>query len=212
MHGNLARQALWASIITVAYNVVEGVVSVVLGALARSPALIGFALDSFVEVLSGCVMVWRFARAETLSAEEIERREARAVKLVGWTFFISGSYIAYEAGEKLWRREAPEASVGGIILAAVSTVAMYFLARYKRRVGEALGSRSLIADSIETLACLWLSLSLLVGLGLNWALGWWWADPLVGLLIAAFLFREGRELFAGEEGDESPANSEPISH
>ncbi len=191
---NLARRALTAAVVTVAYNVLEGLISIALGAVARSPALIGFALDSFVEALSGGVMVWRFARAERLSEAEIERREARAVKLVGWTFVILGLYIAYESGEKLWRREAPAPSLGGIVLAAVSIATMYFLARYKRRLGEALGSRSLVADSVETMVCLWLSVSLLVGLGLNWTLGWWWADPVTGLVIAAFLFREGHEL------------------
>lgn len=194
MQSNLAQRALMAAILTVVYNVVEGLISIALGSLARSPALIGFALDSFVEALSGGVMVWRFARAEGLSAAEIERREARAVKLVGWTFVVLGLYIAYESGEKLWRREAPEPSFGGIVLAAVSIATMYFLARYKRRLGEALGSRSLVADSVETMVCLWLSVSLLVGLALNWALGWWWADPATGLVIAAFLLREGHEL------------------
>ena len=221
MQADLARKALVAAAITVVYNVLEGAVSVVLGAMARSPALIGFALDSFIEALAGGVMVWRFAQADRLSEDQIERREARAVKLVGWTFVVLGLYIAYESGEKLWRREAPEPSLGGIVLAALSVATMYFLARYKRRLGEALGSRSLVADSTETMVCLWLSVSLLVGLGLNWLLGWWWADPVIGLVIAAFLLREGHELLtegdcacgaAEEEEPEDPANSRPSSN
>jgi cation diffusion facilitator family transporter len=190
----LARRALRASVFTVVYNVLEGVVSMVLGARAGSAALIGFGLDSFVEALSGSVMVWRFAEHDRLSEAEIERRETRAIKLIGWTFAVLGAYIVYESVAKLWKHEPPQASPGGMILAAISIVVMFFLARTKRRLGEQLHSHSLIADSLETLVCIWLSVSLLVGLGLNWALHWWWADPVVGLVIAVFLFREGHEL------------------
>ena len=193
-HNHLARRALAASIFTVVYNVVEGVVSMVLGALAGSPALLGFGLDSFVEALSGGVMVWRFGRHAELSAKEIERREERAIKLVGWTFLVLGAYILYESAEKLWRHEAPHASPGGLVLAVLSIIIMLFLARVKKSLGQQLHSHSLLADATETLVCIWLSVSLLVGLGLNWLLGWWWADPVTGLVIAGFLFREGREL------------------
>jgi cation diffusion facilitator family transporter len=204
----LARRALHASVFTVVYNVLEGVVSMLLGGAAGSAALIGFGLDSFVEALSGSVMVWRFIKHDQLSEEEMERRETRAIKLIGWTFAILGVYIVYESVEKLWKHEPPQASPAGMILAAVSIVVMFYLGRTKRRLGEQLHSHSLIADSLETMVCIWLSVSLLVGLGLNWALHWWWADPVVGLVIAVFLFREGHELITeggcncGHEGED----------
>lgn len=193
---NLTRRALALSIFTVAYNLAEGVVSILLGLAARSAALIGFGLDSFVESLSGGIMVWRFSRRD-LSEEDEERIEQRAVKLVGVTFLLLGAYVLYESAEKLYRQEAPEASLGGIILAIVSLVIMPWLARAKRRTGEALGSASLLGDAKETLACAWLSVALLLGLGLNALLGWWWADPVAGLIIVIFLFREGLEMVRG---------------
>ena len=198
MNPSLTRRALCLSYFTVAYNLAEGVISILLGVLARSVALVGFGLDSFVEALSGGVMVWRFRQAGSLSEEEEERREARAIKLVGWTFLILGGYVLYESVTKLYYREAPEGSLWGIVLALVSLIVMPGLAHLKRRTGEAIGSASLVADSKETLACAWLSLALLLGLGLNYLFGLWWADPVAGLVIVVFLLREGYELLRGE--------------
>ena len=194
---DLNRRALKLSWLTVIYNIAEGAVAILLGLAAGSAALIGFALDSFVESLSGGIMVWRFTPRE-MTEEQKERLEQRAVRLVGWTFLILGLYVLYESLEKLISRERPEASLGGIILAALSLIIMPWLARAKRRTGEAIGSASLIGDSKETLACAWLSVALLVGLGLNAAFGLWWADPVAGLVIVFFLLREGLEMAWGE--------------
>ncbi|MEN6643218.1 MAG: cation transporter [Armatimonadia bacterium] len=193
---SLQRRARNLSIFTVAYNIAEGAVSMLLGTLAGSAALIGFGLDSFVESLSGSIMIWRFTRHD-LTEEQEERIEDRAVRLVGWTFLALGAYVLYESGEKLIRHEAPEASIPGLALALLSLIAMPWLARAKRRTGEALGSPSLVGDSKETLACAWLSVALLFGLGLNAAFGLWWADPVAGLIIVVFLVREGLEMVRG---------------
>lgn len=188
---HLQRQALLLSYVTVGYNVLEGVVSLIAGALAGSIALVGFGLDSFVESLSGGVMIWRFTRIDGLSPEAEEKRERQAIKIVGYTFFVLGAYVLYESLKKLFFREIPDPSLLGIIIAAVSLATMPTLFYLKYRTGRALGSRSLMADSKQTLACAFLSLALLVGLGLNYWYGIWQADPVIGLVIVVVLFREG---------------------
>jgi divalent metal cation (Fe/Co/Zn/Cd) transporter len=193
----LRRRALLLSWFTVIYNILEGIVSILLGIAAGSIALVGFGLDSFVESLSGGIMIWRFGHRDLPAAEE-ERRERKATRLVGWTFIVLGAYVFHEALEKLLSREEPEASPWGLALLIFSLMIMPGLAWAKRRLGEALGSASLIADSRETLACAWLSATLIVGLSLNWLLGWWWADPVGALIVVWFLLREGRELISGE--------------
>jgi cation diffusion facilitator family transporter len=199
------RRALRLSIFTVAYNLVEGLVSVVAGAAAGSIALVSFGLDSFVESLSGSVMVWRFARHGRISEAEEARIEGRAERLVGITFLALGLYVLYEAVTKLIHHEAPESSPVGIGVAVASLIVMPVLARAKLRVGREVGSRALMADSKETIACSWLSAALLLGLGLNWLAGLWWTDPLAGLVIVAFLLREGYETLWGEDEDEGAA-------
>lgn len=192
------KKALYLSIFTVAYNFLEGIVSIAAGAAAGSIALIGFGLDSFVESLSGGVMIWRFGGRSELSKEEEERREARALKLVGYTFFVLGAYVAYECLKKLILREPSEPSIIGIIIAVVSLIVMPVVFYMKYKLGKSVGSRGLVADSKQTLACCYLSLSLLAGLGLNYLYGIWWADPAAGLVIVAFLFKEGLEAVRGE--------------
>jgi divalent metal cation (Fe/Co/Zn/Cd) transporter len=194
----LRRKALFLAWFTVGYNILEGVLSIAVGAASGSVALVGFGLDSAVETLSGAVMIWRFRNYDTLSDEEEERVERRATKLVGYTFIILAAYVVFESIRSLWGREVPERTLLGILIASVSLLVMPLLARVKYRTGQALGSRSLMADSRETLACSLLSAALLVGLGLNYAFGLWQADPLAGLLIAVFLVREGYEALAGE--------------
>lgn len=186
------------SYLTVGYNVLEGLVCVVAGALAGSIALIGFGLDSAVESFSGVVMIWRF-RHPDLSEEETERREARAARLVGYTFLILGAYVLYESVMKLLRHETPAPSTVGLVVTAVSLLVMPLLARAKRRTGQALGSRALVADSRETVACAWLSAAVFLGLGLNALWGLWWADPVAALVVVGFLFKEGACLLWGEE-------------
>jgi len=194
----LGRKALLLSYITVGYNILEGVVSIIAGVLAGSVALIGFGLDSFVESLSGGVMIWRFKKRGKISKEEQEHAERKATKLVAYTFFILAIYVLYEATDKLIFQETPDPSLFGIIIAIVSLIAMPVLFYQKYQTGKALNSRSLVADSKETLACLFLSFVLLVGLGTNYLFGLWQADPIVGLIIVIFLVREGYETLRGE--------------
>ncbi len=197
----LTRKALLLSYITVGYNVLEGIVSIIAGALAGSIALIGFGLDSFIESLSGGVMIWRFRKHDKLSKEEEERMERKATRLVSYTFFILAIYVLYESIDKLVFQETPDPSLFGIIIALVSLVAMPILFYQKYRTGKALGSSSLIADSKETLACLFLSFTLLIGLGANYLFGFWQADPIVGLIVVVYLFREGYKTFREEDLD-----------
>ena len=196
---SLPQRALLLSYLTVGYNVLEGVISILAGYLAGSIALVGFGLDSFVESLSGGIMIWRFRRHPDLTPEEEERREKLAVKLVGWTFFVLAAYVLYESLEKLIFQEAPAPSLLGIIIASVSLILMPFLFYLKHRTGSDIGSASLRADAKQTLACALLSLALLVGLGLNYLYGFWQADPIIGLLIVAVLAREGYEALKEEK-------------
>lgn len=185
------RYALRLSYFTVGYNFLEGLISVFAGMLAGSVALVGFGLDSFIESLSGGIMIWRFSKPGHLAGHEHERREKIAVKLVAYSFFIFGAYILFESAKKLYMTEIPNPSMLGIIIAVVSIVVMPVLYHQKNKVGKTLGSRSLLADSKQTLVCVFLSAALLAGLLLNYLVGIWWADPVVGLFIAAFLFKEG---------------------
>ncbi|WP_455279190.1 cation transporter [[Eubacterium] cellulosolvens] len=197
MNRDLHKKALYLSYFTVGYNVIEGILSILAAFLSGSIALFGFALDSFVESLSGVIMIWRF-RKKRLAKEE-ERIEKRAVRFVGYTFFILAFYVAFESMRKLYEFEAPHPSILGIIIATFSIIIMPILSHMKYQTGKLLESKSLIADSKETLACAALSAALLTGLGLNYFLGLWQADPVIGLVIAAFLIREGYESFMGEE-------------
>jgi len=187
-----SRRALLLSYFTVAYNVLEGVLSLLAGGLASSIALIGFGMDSFIESISGGIMIWRFSQTR-LSETEEKRVEAKAVKLVGGSFFVLAAYVLFEAARKLVNREVPQPSLFGIIIAATSLVAMPALFVAKQRTGRKLGSRSLLADSKQTLACTLMSLALLLGLLANRLFGFWQADPVVGLFIGMWLIREGVE-------------------
>jgi len=187
----LHKRALSLSYFTVAYNLVEGVVSLIFGYLAGSIALVGFGLDSFVESLSGFVMIWRFRKHGKISKEEEERIELKATRLVAYTFFALSSYVVYEAVTKLYFQEVPSPSLPGIIIASVSVVVMPVLFYKKYKLGKLIGSRSLVADSKETLACVVLSIALLVGLGMNYYYGLWQADLIVGLIVAGYLLKEG---------------------
>lgn len=197
------KRGLQLAYLTVGWNVVEGVIAVSAGVAAGSIALIGFGVDSFVETISGAVIIWRL-RAETgghHDDEAIERIEERAERLVGAAFLLLAAYVAFEAVRTLVSQVAPEASPVGIALTSVSIVVMLWLARAKRRVGEALGSRAMMADAQQTYACWYLSVVALVGLALNAFFGWWWADPVAALGITVLLVREGIEALQGEDKD-----------
>ena len=186
----LQRKARFLSYFTVIYNVVEGIASITLGIWTGSIALIGFGADSFIESLSGSVMIWRFTQ-RTVSEEEEERIEKKAAKLVGYSFFILGAYILFESLKDLYLKEGPEPSAIGIVIAVLSLIIMPWLAHSKRKVGKQLGSKSLVADSQQTFICTMMSVALFIGLGLNYFFELWWADALAGLFFTIFTFKEG---------------------
>ncbi len=191
MDARLYRRALSLSYFTVGYNISEGILSLLVGLLADSIALVGFGLDSFAESLSGGVMVWRLRKHGKISEEEEEKVEKKAVRFVSYTFFILGAYVLYESLEKLYVHQIPEPSLLGMVVAIVSIIVMPILFYLKYQAGKSIGSRSLVADSKETLACVFLSGALLMGLGLNYLYGIWQADPIVGLVIVFYLGKEG---------------------
>lgn len=192
------RRALLAEYFTVGWNIVEGVVAVTAGVLAGSIALVGFGLDSYIEVASGLVLIWRLRKHGFSDEEEEEAAEKRAILFVGVTFFLLAVYVLYESGKKLYFHEHPEESLLGIILAIISLIVMPVLALNKKKIAAEINSRALRADALETLACSYLSLTLLLGLGANALFGWWWADPVAALAMVYFLIKEGWE--AIEEG------------
>ena len=200
----LLSRGLRLEYLTVGWNLAEGVIAVAAGLAAGSIALVGFGVDSFVESISGSVLIWRL-RAETVGGaddERIEHVERRAARLVAVSFVILAAYVGIEAIRTLIAQEHPDASPVGIALTALSLAVMLWLARAKRDTGEALGSRALIADSQQTFACWYLSATTLAGLVLNAAFGLWWADPIAALVIVVFLVREAREAWEGEEEEE----------
>jgi cation diffusion facilitator family transporter len=191
----LYKKGLRLEYFTVGYNIVEAGVSIAFGTIANSIALIGFGLDSIVESLSGFVLIWRLRQHEKITEEEEERIERKARKFVAITFFILGLYILVQSIKKLVFREMPDPSFPGIIIAAISLIVMPVLTLQKYKTGVQIKSKALIADSKETLVCAFLSLALLLGLGLNYLFGFWQADPVVGLIIVIYLFREGSEVW-----------------
>jgi len=198
----LYKRGLCLEYFTVAYNILEAIVSIVFGSIAGSIALIGFGLDSIVESLSGLVLIWRLRQHGKISEEAEERIEKRAARFVAITFFILGAYVLFESIKKFVFAEIPEPSLPGIIIAIASIIVMPLLMWQKYKTGKQISSRALVADSKETLACAFLSVALLLGLGANYLFGFWQADPVVGLIIVLFLFREGWEGWkeSSEEG------------
>lgn len=197
----LLTRGLRLEYLTVGWNVVEGLIAVGAGAVAGSIALLGFGVDSFIESISGSVLIWRL-RAEAsggVGDEGVAHVERRATRLVGISFLILAAYVALEAVRTIAVRDRPEASPVGIGLTVISLAVMLWLARAKRDTGQALGSRALIADSHQTDACWYLSATTLAGLVLNAALGLWWADPVAALVITLFLVREAHEAWEGDD-------------
>jgi divalent metal cation (Fe/Co/Zn/Cd) transporter len=185
----LLRRGRRLEVFTVAWNSAEGVISIAFALLAGSVALIGFGIDSLIEMSSGLVLLWRLQTRRDM--ESAERAETIALRLVGFSFIALALYIAFESVSALWRQDPPAASLGGIVIAVLSLIVMPILARAKRRVAAAIDSRALHADSIQTDICMVLSAILLLGLGLNAALGWWWADPVAGVAMVPLIAREG---------------------
>ncbi len=194
----LAR-ALVLEYLTIAWNLVEGAVSVAAALAAGSTALLGFGIDSFVESLSGGVLVWRL-RAERRNADpaHVAALEHRARRLVAISLFTLAAYVAVDSALALLERDKPQPSIAGIVITVLSIGAMQWLARAKRRAAADLDSRALASDAVQTSACFWLSIVTLTGIGLNALFGWWWADPVAALGVAALVAYEGREAWRGE--------------
>jgi divalent metal cation (Fe/Co/Zn/Cd) transporter len=177
---------------TIAYNVVEAVVAITAGTIASSTALIGFGLDSVIEVASAAAVAWQFAGRDPAARERV------ALRLIAVSFFALATYVSIEAVRALLGASDAEHSTPGLVLAALSLVVMPVLSYAQRRAGRELGSRSAVADSKQTLLCTYLSAVLLVGLAVNSVLGWSWADPLAALVIAAVAVKEGRDAWRGD--------------
>lgn len=194
------RTAIWLVSATLAYNVVEAVIALWSGERADSIALFGFGLDSVIEFSASGVVLWRY-RVESAggSVEAVEVAEKRAHRFIGGTFLALAAYVAANAGWTLWKAEAPQPSLPGILLATASLLVMPVLSVAKLRVASRLGSRLLRAEAKETLACSWLSLTLLLGLAANAWQGWWWADPVSAIAMVPWLVKEGLEGLRGEE-------------
>ncbi len=198
---SLVRRGTVLAWFTIAWNSIEGIAGIASGIAAGSVALVGFGVDSYVEVISGIVIVWRLSR-ERHGHELSEAAERRAVRLIAFTFLVLAVGVGVESVRKLAIGAHPDESLFGIGLAVVSLIVMPVLARAKRRVGEQLGSRAVTADATETTLCVWLSAILLIGLGANALFGWWWADPLAGLGIVYIAAREGIEHLRADELDD----------
>lgn len=190
---SIRTQALSLAFFTVAYNLLEGSLALLGAELSGSKALWGFGLDSLVESLSGFVMIWRFWKFDPADEdqEEFASLERRASRLVAYSFFLLGGYVLLQASQALYRHEAPEMSWIGISLAIASIFFMPILFILKYRLGKMIGSTSLVADSKETLACLLLSITLLIGLGAFSIWKWWWIDSVAALVIGVLIVREG---------------------
>jgi divalent metal cation (Fe/Co/Zn/Cd) transporter len=190
----LHRRALWLEYFTVGWNVVEGVVAIGAGIIAGSVALVGFGVDSSIEVISALGLLWRLRKAgpEATVAEE-SAAERRALYVVAATFFLLVAYITYEAITALIGREAPETSTVGLVLSVLSLVIMPALAWWKQRTGRQMGSRALVADAAETWVCSYLSLALLAGVGLYFLFDWWWADAVGALAMLPVILWQGWE-------------------
>ncbi len=178
--------------ITISYNVVEAVIAISAGTMAGSTALIGFGLDSVIEVSSAAIIAWQF------SAADPETREPIALRVIAFSFFALAAFVTFESMRALLTASEADPSTVGIVLAALSLTVMPILSYAQRKAGRALGSTSAVADSKQTLLCSYLSGVLLVGLVANSAFGWSWADPIAGLAIAAIALKEGREAWRGD--------------
>jgi divalent metal cation (Fe/Co/Zn/Cd) transporter len=199
-HNRWMRIATRLVIATLIYNVAEAVVSLWAAIQAGSVALLGFGFDSLIEVAAAIVLMWRFrVEARGAAPERIERVEHKAHRFIGTTFIVLAIYVTAQSTWTLWMKDAPRESLVGIVLAAISLTLMPLVSLGKLRAAREIGSASLRAEAKETLACSYLSFTLLIGLVANATLGWWWADPIAALLMVPWLVQEGREGLSGQE-------------
>ena len=194
----MLRRGIALEGVTVGYNALEGIIGIAVGLAASSVALTGFGVDSVIEVTSGVLLWWRL-RTELGSAPLGPAVERRAARGAGFLLLALAIYIIVESARQLIVRARPAASPIGMALTTLSLIVMPLLARAKLRTAEALGSRALRADAHETIVCAWLSATTLLGLGLNAAFGWWWADPVAALAMVPLIVREGFEAWKGED-------------
>ena len=201
----LARRVRLFVAATITYNLIEAAVAITAGTLASSTALIGFGLDSVIEVSSAAAVAWQFA------GRDPQAREKTALRIIAWSFFALAGYVTVESVRALVGGAEAQHSSIGLVLAAASLVIMPVLSAAQRRAGRELGSRSAVADSKQTLLCTYLSAVLLVGLALNSLFGWSWADPVAALVIAAVAVKEGREAWRGDTCCAGPVMAEETS-
>lgn len=187
----LARRVRMLVAATITYNVIEAVIAISAGTVASSKALVGFGLDSVIEVCSAVAVAWQFAG-------DHREREQRALRIIAVSFFVLAVYVGSESVRALLAGHRADSSVVGMVLAAVSLAVMPFLSAAQRRAGRELGSATAVADSRQTLLCTYLSGVLLAGLAVNASLGWWWADPVAALVIALVAVKEGRDAWRGD--------------
>ena len=192
----IARRGKHLEYFTIAWNSLEGLVAVVAGVFSGSIALVGFGIDSFIEVTSGVVLLWRMTVDADVPTRE--RNEKLSLRIVGVCFLALAVYVGYESISDLVSRKAPEHSVPGILLASVSLIAMPLLSRAKKKVAKELGSAAMHADAKQTDFCVYLSAILLIGLLLNAGPGWWWADPVAALIMVPLIANEGVEAMIGK--------------
>lgn len=195
--GKAARRAVRYAKFTIGYNVIEGVIAIAAGTVAGAVSLIGFGIDSGIEVAAAVVVLVRLL-AEIKGGEPDEAKERRALKFIAITFFALAAYVTVEGIRDLFGGEKPDTSIVGIVLTGLSIVIMPWLARAKRKAGLEMNSRLVVADAAETKLCAWLSVSTFVGLLAFAAFGWTWIDPVAGFVIAAFAIMEGKEAWEGE--------------
>jgi divalent metal cation (Fe/Co/Zn/Cd) transporter len=196
---SMSRRGRGLEYFTIAWNVLEGLVAVIAGMVAGSISLVGFGIDSFIEVTSGAALLWRMN--VDADAERRERNERIALRIVGLCFLALAAYVACESLGDLIRQKAPRHSIPGIVLACVSLIVMPLLSRAKRTVASALGSAAMHADARQTDFCVYLSVILLSGLLLNALFGLWWADPVAGLIMTPIIANEGLEGIRGKACD-----------
>ena len=194
----LVRRGLWLNYVTIGYNTVEAIVALAAGLVAGSVALVGFGVDSGIELTASVAAQWRL-RAD-LDPDRRERVERVTHRVIGASFLALAAYVAVESVATLWEREAPDASTVGLVILILSVLVMPVLARAKRHVARALQSRALEADAAQTSLCAYLSVIALAGVGLNAALGWWWADPAAAIVMVPIIAKEGIEGVRDEGG------------
>jgi divalent metal cation (Fe/Co/Zn/Cd) transporter len=185
----LARRGKRLEYFTIAWNSLEGLIGIAAGVIAGSISLVGFGIDSLIEVTSGATLLWRMSVDADVARRE--RNEALSLRIVGGCFLALAVYVTFEAVSDLIGKSTPERSILGIVLACVSLIVMPILSRAKKEVGTRLGSAAMSADARQTDFCVYLSAILLAGLLLNLALGWWWADPLAAIVMVPIITKEG---------------------